>query len=84
MTLSAGTKLGTYEIVAPLGAGGMGAAVEPGNPVALFQTRIWGGGTNANQNQQYDVAPDGRFLTNIAAEDASAAPSTLLLNWKPD
>jgi eukaryotic-like serine/threonine-protein kinase len=60
-----------------------GAAVEPGVPVALFQTQIWGGGTNATQGQQYDVAPDGRFLINIATEDTSAAPITLLLNWKP-
>ena len=29
-----------------------GAALEPGTPVALFQTRIWGGGTNATQGQQ--------------------------------
>jgi Tol biopolymer transport system component len=60
-----------------------GAGVEPGVPAALFQTRIWGGGTNATQGPQYDVASDGRFLFNIATEDAPAAPITLLLNWKP-
>ena len=59
-----------------------GAAIEPGAPMALFQTRIWGGGTNATQGPQYDVASDGRFLVNVATEDASAAPITLLLNWK--
>jgi Tol biopolymer transport system component len=60
-----------------------GTALEPGTPVALFQTRIWGGGTNATQGQQYDVAPDGRFLINVVTKDAAAAPITLLLNWKP-
>ena len=60
-----------------------GTALEPGTPVPLFQTRIWGGGTNATQGQQYDVAPDGRFLINAVAKDAAAAPITLLLNWKP-
>ncbi len=60
-----------------------GAAVEPGVPMALFQTRIWGGGTNATQGPQYDVAPDGRFLINIATDDVSAAPITILLNWNP-
>jgi len=60
-----------------------GAAFESGTPVALFHPRILGGGTDATQGQQYDVAPDGRFLMNIASEDASAAPITLLLNWKP-
>ena len=42
-----------------------GAAIQPGMPVALFQTRIWGGGTNAAQNQQYDVSPDGRRFVMI-------------------
>jgi len=59
-----------------------GAALEPGTPVALFRTRIWGGGTNATQNQQYDVSPDGRFLLNVAVDDVAMAPITLLLNWK--
>ena len=60
-----------------------GAAIEPGIPVALFQTRIWGGGTNATLGQQYDVSPDGRFLVDSASEDVAMAPITLLLNWKP-
>jgi hypothetical protein len=60
-----------------------GTALEPGTPVPLFQTRIWGGGANATQGQQYDVAPDGRFLINVVTKDAAAAPITLLLNWKP-
>jgi serine/threonine protein kinase/Tol biopolymer transport system component len=59
-----------------------GAAIEPGRPVALFQTRIWGGGTNATQGQQYDVSPDGRFLLNSAIDDVAMAPITLLLNWE--
>jgi serine/threonine protein kinase len=60
-----------------------GATLEPGPSVRLFQTRIWGGGTNANQRQQYDVAPDGRFLINVTTEDERTSPITLLLNWKP-
>jgi Tol biopolymer transport system component len=59
-----------------------GAAIEPGTPVALFQTRIWGGGTNATLGHQYDVSPDGRFLINSAIENVATAPITLLLNWK--
>ena len=58
-------------------------AIEPGTPVALFQTRIWGGGANANQRQQYDVSRDGQFLINVNTEDAATSPITLLLNWKP-
>jgi len=56
--------------------------LEPGTPVALFQTRIVGGGANyPGFRQQYDVAPDGRFLVNVESE--SAAPITLILDWKP-
>ena len=32
--------------------------------------------------QQYDVAPDGRFLINVETESTSP-PVTLVLNWKP-
>ena len=60
-----------------------GAAFEPGTPVALFQTRIWGGGTNATNGLQYDVAPDGKFLINVVTEDAAASSITVLLNWTP-
>jgi Tol biopolymer transport system component len=58
-----------------------GATLEPGTPVALFQTRIFGGGAYPNR-QQYDVAPDGRFLINTA-EETDASPITLLQNWMP-
>jgi len=47
-----------------------GATIEPGRPVVLFQTRIAYGGTS-NVHQQYDVAPDGRFLINVAKEEAT-------------
>jgi hypothetical protein len=59
-----------------------GATLEPGTPVALFQTRIFGGGTDNNVGRQFDVSRDGRFLINTVLEDA-AAPITLLQNWKP-
>ena len=39
---------------------------------------------NASIRQQYDVAPDGRFLINETAEDSFALPITLLLNWHPE
>ena len=57
-------------------------AIEPGTPIVLFQTRIWGGGRNANNRQQYDVARDGRFLINTVLDDSSSS-ITLLMNWKP-
>ena len=57
------------------------ATLEPGTPVALFQTRIGGGANYAGFRQQYDVAPDGRFLVNVESE--SAAPIKLILGWNP-
>jgi serine/threonine protein kinase len=59
------------------------AAVEPGRPVALFQTRIYGGGDVNLGGPQYDVSRDGRFLINTVLENVAASPITLLQNWKP-
>jgi len=58
-----------------------GAAIEHGVPMPLFQTRIWDGGSNFAVKQQYDVAPDGRFLINISTAD-EVTPITVVLNWR--
>jgi hypothetical protein len=60
-----------------------GATPEPGAPVVLFPTRVYGGGVDMQQGRQYDVARDGRFLIN-AELDSAAAPITLLMNWHPE
>ena len=49
-------------------------------PVALFQTRIYGGGAVLGAAAQYDVSGDGRFLINTVLDDAGS-PITLLQNW---
>ena len=59
-----------------------GATLEPGAPVVLFPTRIFGGGVDAEQGRQYDVAPDGRFLINTQL-DSGDAPITLLKTGIP-
>jgi serine/threonine protein kinase len=61
-----------------------GSTAEPGVPVALFPTRIVGGGVDAQQGRQYDVAPDGRFLINTVLENVGTTPITLLQNWHPE
>ena len=61
----------------------IGATVEPGVPLQLFPTQIAGGGREAQQGRQYDVAIDGRFLINVVAAGAPTAPITLLMNWNP-
>ena len=55
--------------------------LERGVPMALFPTRIFGGGAENQPGQHYDVARDGRFLINTVLDDAS--PITLIQNWKP-
>jgi Tol biopolymer transport system component len=57
-----------------------GGMLEPGTPVPLFQTRIV-------QPRlilfQYDVSPDGqRFLINSLPREDTAAPLSLLVNWR--
>jgi Tol biopolymer transport system component len=59
-----------------------GDSLEPGAPVMLFPTRIFGGGADIQLGRQYDVAADGRFLINTVSNEA-AAPITLLQNWNP-
>ena len=67
-------------MAAPITAAG--ATLEPGAPVSLFPTRIFGGGVDNQLGRQYDVTRDGRFLINTVLDDASS-PITLLQNWKP-
>ena len=46
-------------------------------PVALFPTRSFLGPGGGNF---YDVAPDGRFLVNVA-ERITSPPAMVVLNW---
>jgi dipeptidyl aminopeptidase/acylaminoacyl peptidase len=58
-----------------------GQTVEPGRPVALFETHI-GGAVQGFNKQQYVVSPDGqRFLMNTVTDQASTSPITVLINW---
>src|SRR6202795_250659 len=59
-----------------------GTPFEPGAPVALFDARIVGGGTDNGQGRQYDVTRDGRFLINTVLDDATS-PITLLRTGNP-
>ncbi len=60
-----------------------GKTVEIGAPVGLFTTNVGSTGLNTNR-QQYMVAPGGQtFVMNSAPEKATAAPISVILNWKP-
>jgi Tol biopolymer transport system component len=68
---------------ATLMAAPISEAGKPGAPVALFQTRIYLGGTGQPQRGQYNVAPNGRFLINTDVGDEGGLPITIVQNWKP-
>jgi Tol biopolymer transport system component len=55
---------------------------ETSSPVALFQTRMVGGGSQFLKHQ-YSVSRDGRFLIIEPAEASTATPLSVILNWKP-
>jgi hypothetical protein len=63
-------------------------ALDAGAPVPLFPTRLAAGASIAQtgfaSRAQYAVAPDSRFLLNVAADDAVTPPITIVLNWTAD
>jgi hypothetical protein len=61
-----------------------GSNLLPGAPTLLFQTHSFNRGTAYATGQQYDVAPDGRFLVNTVLDTGSTPPITLIQNWNPD
>jgi eukaryotic-like serine/threonine-protein kinase len=58
-----------------------GSTFQRDTPMVRFSTRILGGGIDAGQGRQYDIAPDGRFLINTVLDDVDA-PITLLQHWR--
>jgi Tol biopolymer transport system component len=58
-----------------------GQTLEASAPLPLFPTRLATGAGFAPGEQQYAVAPDGRFLVNTVVDEAKASPITVVLNW---
>jgi eukaryotic-like serine/threonine-protein kinase len=59
-----------------------GPSLEIGAAVALFEPHLLGGPVPQLSNrQQWDVAPDGRFLTNVPVEDSTASTINVVANW---
>jgi Tol biopolymer transport system component len=62
----------------------LGASLEAGAPVPLFQTHRRQA-ISAQDVFSYDVSPDGqRFFIATKADEANAAPLSVLLNWSSE
>ncbi|HZM89403.1 MAG TPA: hypothetical protein VFF31_22970, partial [Blastocatellia bacterium] len=59
-----------------------GATFEPDVPKTLFELRV--PGNLAGPRNWYAVSKDGRFLVNTNLEEATAPPTTVVLNWTAD
>jgi Tol biopolymer transport system component len=69
----------------PISVAANGQTLEPGQPTALFTTRIAFGPLPGARRQQYAVSSDGqRFLVTTLPQDAAPPPITLILNWHPE
>jgi Tol biopolymer transport system component len=75
----------TRLMAVPVGVAPNAHVLEAGTPVALFPTRLATGGNIAiagfQARAQYAVAPDGRFLLNMASDNGVTAPITIVHNW---
>ena len=61
----------------------MGSSFEAGTPKPLFDANVlYGIGLRQGVRQQYDVAPDGRFLINTPCGGDANESITVVLNWQ--
>jgi len=74
MSLAEGTKLGPYEILAPIGAGGMGEVYR-----RFTCSEIWLRRRRAARGAALDRAPD--FLTALRSRGASRLAWLLRETW---
>jgi Tol biopolymer transport system component len=77
-------SLDSKMMAAPVKLTADGQSLETGTPAALFPVRVADGPVSvANNKQQYAVSADGqRFLVNLAVDEGTASPITLILNWQ--
>jgi Tol biopolymer transport system component len=70
-------------MAAPITVASDARTLSPGAPVPLFPSRLTTGISvgGFSSRAQYAVAADGRFLLNVSADNAAAAPITIVLNW---
>ena len=65
---------------APIASGG--SAIEPGKPVLLFQTRIYGGGSRQSDRDGSTTSPAMAGSSSTPCSTKAASAITLLQNWK--
>jgi serine/threonine protein kinase len=72
-------------VAVPVQSSADGSALNAGKPLVLFNTRMSLAGlvgiAGALSKAQYAVAPDGRFLMVLNAEDTPLVPINVVVNW---
>ena len=86
MALTPGTRLGVYEITAPLGEGGMGQVWRAtdttlGRQVAI---KILPDAFAADPDRLARFEREAKTLASLSHPLEAAAPITLLQNWRPE
>jgi serine/threonine protein kinase len=91
MALDAGTRLGPYEIVAAIGAGGMGEVYRARDTrldrtvaMKILNSQLVENPELPNSffSLSIDTTPDGhRFLVNVNSEHADESRAVVVTNW---
>jgi len=80
MTLAAGSRLGPYEIVSPLGAGGMGELYRARDTRLERTVAVSDLAALASAHPRYDVARDGKKFLVTTGVPQELSPITVLTN----
>jgi hypothetical protein len=86
VSIASGTRLGTYDIIAPLGAGGIGqVSLTPQLALGARQTLLDLSAYDSGYLHEFDISADGqRFLLIRTAPESRPTRLDVVLNWSEE